>query len=109
MFTNYVLVSRFKRHITILLRTIATQLVADASRASDCYQMFCKSDYWLTVPNYMFILLLLLILFRSYIDTLVEEINDRLQENGTVTIAELAKTYDLPGDFIKQVLSMLIF
>jgi E3 UFM1-protein ligase 1 len=40
---------------------------------------------------------------RSYIDLLAEEINDKLQENGTVTIAELAKTYDLPGDFIKQV------
>jgi len=44
---------------------------------------------------------------RNYIDSLAEEINDKLQENGTVTIPELAKLYDLPGDFIKQVSSSL--
>lgn len=46
---------------------------------------------------------LALLFYRNYIESLAEEINDRLQENGTVTIAELAKAYDLPGDFIKQV------
>ena len=40
---------------------------------------------------------------RTYLDSLAEEINDRLQEHGLVTIAELAKIYDLPGDFISQV------
>jgi len=34
---------------------------------------------------------------------LADEIGDQLQENGAVTIADLAKTYDLPGDFISQV------
>lgn len=40
---------------------------------------------------------------RSYLDSLAEEINDRLQQQGLVTIAELTKGYDLPGDFISQV------
>lgn len=29
-------------------------------------------------------------------DRLAEEVNDKLQESGQVTIAELCKTYDLP-------------
>jgi hypothetical protein len=40
---------------------------------------------------------------RSYLDAIGEEIDDKLQENGIVTIAELAKLYDLPGDFINEV------
>ena len=34
---------------------------------------------------------------------MADEVGDQLQENGAVTIADLAKTYDLPGDFISQV------
>ena len=34
---------------------------------------------------------------------MVDEVGDQLQENGAVTIADLAKIYDLPGDFISQV------
>ena len=34
---------------------------------------------------------------------MAEEIGDQLQENGAVTIADLAKTYDLPGEFISEV------
>uniref|UniRef100_A0A8C0V275 E3 UFM1-protein ligase 1 n=1 Tax=Cyanistes caeruleus TaxID=156563 RepID=A0A8C0V275_CYACU len=41
----------------------------------------------------------------SYLDQLAEEINDKLQETGQVTISELCKTYDLPGDFLIQALS----
>jgi len=37
-----------------------------------------------------------------------DEIGDQLQDNGVVTIADLAKTYDLPGDFISQVLVQLL-
>ena len=29
--------------------------------------------------------------------------NDKLQEQGQVTIAELAKQYDLPGEFLSEV------
>ena len=40
---------------------------------------------------------------RSYLDSVAEEIGDQLQENGVVTIADLAKTYDLPGEFLSEV------
>ncbi|KAI1241074.1 hypothetical protein IHE44_0009534 [Lamprotornis superbus] len=42
---------------------------------------------------------------ESYLDQLAEEVNDKLQETGQVTISELCKTYDLPGDFLIQALS----
>ncbi|XP_006626223.2 E3 UFM1-protein ligase 1 [Lepisosteus oculatus] len=42
---------------------------------------------------------------ENYLDRLAEEVNDKLQEAGQVTIAELCKTYDLPGDFLTEVLS----
>uniref|UniRef100_A0A8C5IB76 E3 UFM1-protein ligase 1 n=1 Tax=Junco hyemalis TaxID=40217 RepID=A0A8C5IB76_JUNHY len=42
---------------------------------------------------------------ESYLDQLAEEINDKLQETGQVTISELCKAYDLPGDFLLQALS----
>nr|XP_033793131.1 E3 UFM1-protein ligase 1 isoform X2 [Geotrypetes seraphini]XP_033793132.1 E3 UFM1-protein ligase 1 isoform X2 [Geotrypetes seraphini] len=41
----------------------------------------------------------------NYLDQLAEEVNDKLQETGQVTISELCKTYDLPGDFLQEVLS----
>lgn len=40
---------------------------------------------------------------RNYLDRLAEEVNDKLQESGQVTISELCKTYDLPGNFLTQV------
>ncbi|NWW75854.1 UFL1 ligase, partial [Climacteris rufus] len=42
---------------------------------------------------------------ESYLDQLAEEINDKLQETGQVTISELCKAYDLPGDFLIQAVS----
>ncbi|XP_064026399.1 E3 UFM1-protein ligase 1 isoform X3 [Pogoniulus pusillus] len=42
---------------------------------------------------------------ESYLDQLAEEINDKLQETGQVTVADLCKAYDLPGDFLVQALS----
>ncbi|XP_062345876.1 E3 UFM1-protein ligase 1 isoform X1 [Cinclus cinclus] len=42
---------------------------------------------------------------ESYLDQLAEEINDKLQETGQVTVSELCKAYDLPGDFLIQALS----
>ncbi|XP_028997277.1 E3 UFM1-protein ligase 1 [Betta splendens] len=41
----------------------------------------------------------------TYLDRLAEEVNDRLQEAGLITIAELCKSYDLPGDFLTEELS----
>ncbi|XP_077343348.1 E3 UFM1-protein ligase 1 [Lithobates pipiens] len=41
----------------------------------------------------------------NYLDQIAEEVNDKLQEAGQVTISELCKTYDLPGDFLTEALS----
>ncbi|XP_072913602.1 E3 UFM1-protein ligase 1 [Hemitrygon akajei] len=42
---------------------------------------------------------------EAYLDRMAEEVNDRLQEAGLVTIAELCKLYDLPIDFLTEELS----
>lgn len=42
---------------------------------------------------------------ENYLDRISEEVNDKLQESGQVTISELCKTYDLPGDFLTQALT----
>lgn len=42
---------------------------------------------------------------ENYLDRIAEEINDKLQESGQVTISELCKTYDLPGNFLTQALT----
>ncbi|KAF1376222.1 hypothetical protein PFLUV_G00208320 [Perca fluviatilis] len=39
----------------------------------------------------------------TYLDRLAEEVNDKLQEAGLISIAELCKIYDLPGDFLSEV------
>lgn len=43
------------------------------------------------------------VLSSTYKDRLAEEVNDKLTEQGQVTIAELTKTYDLPADFLTEV------
>lgn len=40
---------------------------------------------------------------RGYMDMLAEEVNDKLQEKGHVTIPELTKQYDLPAEFLVKV------
>lgn len=42
---------------------------------------------------------------ENYLDQLSEEVNDKLQESGQVTVSELCKAYDLPGDFLTQALT----
>ena len=37
-------------------------------------------------------------------ESLAEEINDKLQEQGQVTLAELTKIYDLPAEFLSGVI-----
>lgn len=39
----------------------------------------------------------------TYLDRVAEEVNDKLQEAGLISIAELCKSYDLPGDFLTEV------
>ncbi|XP_073348908.1 E3 UFM1-protein ligase 1 [Pagrus major] len=41
----------------------------------------------------------------TYLDRLAEEVNDKLQTAGLISIAELCKNYDLPGDFLSEELS----
>ena len=43
------------------------------------------------------------IYYRTYVEALCEEINDLLQDQGQVTIADLTKTYDLPAEFLSEV------
>uniref|UniRef100_A0A665W0S6 E3 UFM1-protein ligase 1 n=1 Tax=Echeneis naucrates TaxID=173247 RepID=A0A665W0S6_ECHNA len=38
----------------------------------------------------------------TYLDRLAEEVNDKLQEAGLISVAELCKSYDLPGDFLTE-------
>ncbi|KAM3861607.1 E3 UFM1-protein ligase 1 [Diretmus argenteus] len=42
---------------------------------------------------------------KNYLDRLAEEVNDKLQEAGLISIPELCKNYDLPGDFLTEELS----
>jgi len=37
------------------------------------------------------------------LDHLAEDINDSLQSAGQITIAEISKSYDIPGEFIVPV------
>lgn len=40
---------------------------------------------------------------HSYVIHVAEEINDRLQQHGIVNVIELARNFDLSGDFIHSV------
>ena len=40
---------------------------------------------------------------HTYSLHVAEEISDRLQQHGIISITELARTFDLPGDFIHSV------
>ncbi|XP_070781891.1 E3 UFM1-protein ligase 1 isoform X2 [Enoplosus armatus] len=41
----------------------------------------------------------------TYLNRLAEEVNDKLQAAGLISIAELCKAYDLPGDVLSEELS----
>lgn len=51
----------------------------------------------------MFSHIFLILLCSTYLDHLAEEVSDKLQEAGLISIAELCKIYDLPGDFLNEV------
>uniref|UniRef100_A0A674DA72 E3 UFM1-protein ligase 1 n=1 Tax=Salmo trutta TaxID=8032 RepID=A0A674DA72_SALTR len=46
---------------------------------------------------------------ENYLNRVSEEVNDKLQEAGLVNIPELCKNYDLPGDFLTEVIVYLCF
>ncbi|XP_012221888.1 E3 UFM1-protein ligase 1 homolog [Linepithema humile] len=41
---------------------------------------------------------------KSYINKIAEEINDKLVQHGSLNVAELTLTYDLPSDFLQSVI-----
>lgn len=51
----------------------------------------------------MTFILRILLYCRDYLDRTAEEINETLQESGQVTVAELAKTFNFPADFLLSV------
>ncbi|XP_036405513.1 E3 UFM1-protein ligase 1 [Megalops cyprinoides] len=81
-------------NIVDLQQIINVDLVHVESRASD----LAKSDKHVQ-------LVLGQLIDENYLDQLAEEVNDKLQEAGQISIAELCKAYDLPGDFLTEVLS----
>jgi hypothetical protein len=40
---------------------------------------------------------------RSYVSHIAEEISEKLEQYGLVNVTELARAFDLPGDFIHSV------
>ncbi|QQP36182.1 UFM1specific ligase 1, partial [Caligus rogercresseyi] len=38
----------------------------------------------------------------TYLDTLSEEVNEVLQQKGTISISALTKDYDLPSEFMEE-------
>jgi hypothetical protein len=53
----------------------------------------CASQY-IELPCYF---------HRHYLDHIAEEINEKLQESGLVSIGELAKTFGFTTDFMLEV------
>ncbi|GFT87278.1 hypothetical protein NPIL_289781 [Nephila pilipes] len=39
---------------------------------------------------------------KDYLDHLAEEVNEKLHQSGEITVAEISKIYDLPGDFLER-------
>ncbi|XP_077076344.1 E3 UFM1-protein ligase 1 isoform X1 [Siphateles boraxobius] len=85
---------RGRINVVDLQKIINVDLVHVESRASE----IAKSDKSTQ-------LILGQLIDKTYLDRLAEEVNDKLQEAGQVNIAELSKTYDLPGDFLTEELN----
>ncbi|KAA0708866.1 E3 UFM1-protein ligase 1 [Triplophysa tibetana] len=77
-----------------LQKIISVDLVHVESRASE----MTKSDKSTQ-------LILGQLIDNKYLDCLAEEVNDKLQAAGQLNIAELCKTYDLPGEFLTEELN----
>ncbi|XP_052442844.1 E3 UFM1-protein ligase 1 [Carassius gibelio] len=85
---------RGRINVVDLQKIINVDLVHVESRASE----IAKSDKGTQI-------ILGQLIDETYLDRLAEEVNDKLQEAGQVNIAELCKTYDLPGDFLTEELN----
>ncbi|XP_062406913.1 E3 UFM1-protein ligase 1 [Sardina pilchardus] len=82
-------------NIVDLQKIINVDLVHVEKRASE----IAKSDRSIQ-------LILGQLIDENYLNGIAEEVNDKLQEAGQVTIPELCKSYDLPGDFLTEELSV---
>uniref|UniRef100_A0A671SZT7 E3 UFM1-protein ligase 1 n=1 Tax=Sinocyclocheilus anshuiensis TaxID=1608454 RepID=A0A671SZT7_9TELE len=87
-------IHRGRINVVDLQKIINVDLVHVESRASE----IAKADKGTQ-------LILGQLIDETYLDQLAEEVNDKLQEAGQVNIAELCKTYDLPGDFLTEELN----
>ncbi|XP_016106178.1 E3 UFM1-protein ligase 1 [Sinocyclocheilus grahami] len=85
---------RGRINVVDLQKIINVDLVHVESRASE----IAKSDKGTQI-------ILGQLIDETYLDRLAEEVNDKLQQAGQVNIAELCKTYDLPGDFLTEELN----
>ena len=45
---------------------------------------------------------------RVYVDSLCEEINDSLQENGQISVADISKSFALPNSFLLEVRTYIV-
>ncbi|CAL8125071.1 unnamed protein product [Orchesella dallaii] len=41
----------------------------------------------------------------AYLDSLCEELDEKLSQDGLISVSELSKSFDLPGDFLQEQLS----
>ncbi|KAG1679909.1 E3 UFM1-protein ligase 1 [Nymphon striatum] len=57
----------------------------------------------LTSTNNQIHLVLGQVISNDYLDHVAEEINEKLQQEGQISIDSLTKVYNLPGDFLQQV------
>lgn len=85
---------RGRINVVDLQKLINVDLVHVESRASE----IAKSDKGTQI-------ILGQLIDETYLDRLAEEVNDKLQQAGQVNIAELCKTYDLPGEFLTEELN----
>lgn len=77
----------------INLVDLAKQLLVDLQVVTRRATEIEKSDTSLRIINGQLI-------SNAYINTLCHEVNDRLQQQGQINVADLTTQYDLPSDFL---------
>ena len=79
-------------HLTELVPLLNISLHAIETRAQEIVQ--CSPDIHMVAGQ---------LINDTYLNTIVEEINETLQQNGQLSIQELTKQYELSSDFLLQV------
>jgi len=78
-------------HLTELVPLLNISLHAIETRAQEIVQ--CSPDIHMVAGQ---------LINDTYLNTIVEEINETLQQNGQLSIQELTKQYELSSDFLLQ-------